>query len=154
MQIIAGGGLFFLPFSFFSFLPIPALSPSAHVGTKRKWNYRKQAPDGRAQRGCTGAAASCNAALAAPLLPHLQTSDQHYLCCSLQQRARRGQGEKTGDTANHVSQTRSHFSTGHFTVPNFPGNAHNMVGLHKRRMTICRLVFFFPSPSLSSPFLE
>lgn len=48
------GGLFFLPFSFFSFLPIPALSPSAHVGTKRKWNYRKQAPDGRAQKGLHG----------------------------------------------------------------------------------------------------
>lgn len=44
MQIIAGGGLFFLPFSFFSFLPIPALSPSARVcvwGTEEETELSK-----------------------------------------------------------------------------------------------------------------
>lgn len=55
MQIIReGGGLVFLPFSVFSFLPIAALSPSAHVGTEEEMELSKAGTGRESKEGLHG----------------------------------------------------------------------------------------------------
>lgn len=151
-HILGGGGcFFFLFFLLLSFLLIPALSPSAHVGTEEEMESSKAGAGRESTEGLHGSCSElqCCPRCSSPPTPADFGPALPVLLPAAQSTPGIGR-ENRGHSQPRFINT-FHFSTGHFTVPNFPGNVHNMVGLHQRRMTI-RRIFFSPSPPLGVPF--
>lgn len=100
--------------------------------------------------GCTGAAASCKGALAAPLLSsHTCRVQSSVTCAAPSSREHAGDRERKQGTRPATFHQRGLISAqaiSQFQI--FRGMFATWWGLHQRRMTVRRIFFYFPPPSL------